>query len=306
MRNILFCGTPKFAKDVLELLSKRYNIVGVLTQQDKGVGRKRVLTPPPVKEYALSLGIKTFQPANLKSPNLEIVMESLSHLEIDIVVVVAYGQILPKSFIDTFTCINLHGSLLPSYRGASPMQQMILSDDKEYGLSVIRMDYGLDSGDILGTWSVQRSEVKDFNLEMLFNLFAKEGSKLLSEVIDNIDFITPIKQDETKATYCKKIAKSDGLVDFEDASNIYKRYLAFFIWPGVFLESNLKLHDVSLKELDSINEAGVILEMLGTSIVVGCKKGSLIIGSLTPDSKSKMLASSYLQSKKLKVGDKLV
>ncbi|PAF44573.1 methionyl-tRNA formyltransferase [Helicobacter sp. 11S02629-2] len=305
MRNILFCGTPEFARDVLYFLSQKHNIVGVLTQPDRPKGRKKQLTPPPVKDYALSINVPVFQPENLKEGIIEPLMESLSRLEINLVVVVAYGQILPQLFLDMYRCINLHGSLLPSYRGASPIQQMILSDDETFGLSIIDMDAGLDSGDILSTWSIDRKLVDGLNLISLLELFAKEGARMLDEVIDNIDSITPIKQDASKATYCKKIAKSDGLVDFNDALDIYKRYLAFIAWPGVFLESNLKLHDISLHETTSINEPGLILALKDKGIVVGCKKGSLLIGQVTPDSKSKMQASSYLQSCGLKVGDKL-
>ncbi|MBO4242826.1 MAG: methionyl-tRNA formyltransferase [Clostridiales bacterium] len=202
---IVFMGTPEFSATCLRaLIDNGYNVMLAVSQPDKPVGRKHIITAPPVKELALSCGIEVFQPDSMKSDEA---FEKLSSLSPDLVVTAAYGKILPKRVLDIpkYGCINVHASLLPKYRGASPVQNAILNGDEVTGVTIMNMDVGMDTGDILTTVEVPI----DINIhtDALMNELAVAGSSLLIDTIDDLveGKITPVKQDESLATSCPMI-----------------------------------------------------------------------------------------------------
>jgi methionyl-tRNA formyltransferase len=277
-------------------------VVALFTQPDKPVGRKGVLTPPDIKKFVLeeNLSIPIFQPQSLRDKE---VIEEIKSLKPDFIVVAAYGKLLPKEILDIAPCINLHASLLPKYRGASPIQQALLNGDKITGVTAMLMEEGLDRGDML-LFSV--TDIKDSdNAITLFEKLSDMAANLSKNVLENFDEIEPIEQFDVDASYCKKIKKEDGLVDFEDANDIYNRYRAFIVWPGIFLKSQLKLKEIGLIDAKKNYNKGEILEIKKSSIIVGCKKGKLEIFKVQPPSKKVMDAVSYIRGKRLGLGDSL-
>lgn len=297
---VIFMGTPEYAYTILKKLidSDDIDVVALFTQADKLVGRGQILTPPIVKRLAMEHNILTYQPSTLRDEN---VIRDVLSIECDYIVVAAYGQILPKAILDHAPCINLHASILPLYRGASPIQQSLLRGDIKTGITAMLMEEGLDCGDIIKIEEIDILE--DETQESLFNRLSILASTLTLEVLRNYKNYIPIKQDETKVTYCKKITKDDGRVSFGDAREIYNKYRAYSSWPGVFLDSGLKLNKIALNESKSKNRAGEILEISKEYIVVGCSSGSLKLYTLQPTSKNQMSAISYINGKRLKVGD---
>ena len=300
--NVIFMGTPDYASEILKALiaDADINVVAVYTQPDKPVGRKKVMTPPITKTVALEHGLKVYQPSRLRD---ETTVEELLKIDCDFIVVAAYGQILPKAVLDHAPCINLHASILPYYRGASPIQQAILNGDKETGVTAMLMDVGLDTGDIL---KIEKIAIADD--EMVGSLFERLtacATGLTIDVLKNFDALTPVPQDNTMATHCAKITKQQGEVAFIDASALYNRYRAFTPWPGVYLESGLKLKKVTLLEREKSHRAGEILAIEDSGIVVGCEKGSLLIEVVQPVSKNEMNAVAYLNGKRLTLADTL-
>lgn len=296
-------GTPDYASYILETLikDKEIEVLSVYTQPDKPVGRKKVLTAPPVKTVALENAIEVHQPLNLRSPETE---EEIKALKPDYIVVAAYGQILPKNILDIAPCINLHASILPQYRGASPIQQSLLHGDKETGVTAMLMDVGLDTGDIL---KISRMDIpKDMMVEELFTALTKIAADLTVDVLKNFNTLTPQKQDDEASTHCSKITKENGLVVFDDAQELYNKYRAFTPWPGVHLESGLKLKEIVLQSTQGSYKPGEILVKSKDSFLVGCKKGSLRINQVQAPSKKQVDGASYLNGKKLKRADILV
>ena len=303
-KRVLFMGTPDYATTIFkELLSSDYEVIGLFTQPDKPVGRKQILTPPHIKQFCMdsNLDIPIFQPLKLRG-NEEATLE-IKKLNPDFIIVAAYGQILPKEILEIAPCINLHASLLPKYRGASPIQESLLNDDTYTGVTSMLMEEGLDSGDILGlqylkiTPSMQVSEA--------FEKLSVIAAKLTITTLDNYENIKPLKQNEAEVSFCKKIKKEDGLVNFLDAKNLYLKYKAYSYWPGVFLQSELKLKNIELIETTSSNEEGEILEIAKDFIIIGCKKGSLKIKTLQAPSKNAISSVDYIRGQRLEIGSLL-
>ena len=303
-KRVLFMGTPDYATTIFkELLSSDYEVVGLFTQPDKPVGRKQILTPPHIKQFCMdsNLDIPIFQPLKLRG-NEEATLE-IKKLNPDFIIVAAYGQILPKEILEIAPCINLHASLLPKYRGASPIQESLLNDDTYTGVTSMLMEEGLDSGDILGlqylkiTPSMQVSEA--------FEKLSVIAAKLTITTLDNYENIKPLKQNEAEVSFCKKIKKEDGLVNFLDAKNLYLKYKAYSYWPGIFLQSELKLKNIELIETTSSNEEGEILEIAKDFIIIGCKKGSLKIKTLQAPSKNAISSVDYIRGQRLEIGSLL-
>jgi len=294
-------GTPSYAEEILKKMmkDKEIEIVAVFTQPDKPVGRKKILTPPPVKVLAEENGIAVYQPKRLRD---EESIKDILAIECDFIVVAAYGQILPKEILEHAPCINLHASILPKYRGASPIQQALLNGDTKTGVTAMLMDEGLDTGDIIkiSTCKIDPDETAP----ELFDKLTHIAADLTVDVLKNFKSYTPVPQDESQATHCKKITKEDGMVSFDDAQTLYNKYRAFTPWPGVYLESGLKLKKMKLCEKDSHNNEGTILS-LENGICVGCKKGSVAVFTLQPPSKKEMDALAYINGKRLKVADTL-
>ena len=303
-KRIVFMGTPDYATKIFErLLENSYDVVALYTQPDKKVGRKQVLTAPHIKQFCLdnSLDIPIFQPLKLRK-NKE-VEEEIKALNPDFIIVAAYGQILPKQILDIAPCINLHASLLPKYRGASPIQESLLNDDEYTGVTSMLMEEGLDSGDILGLEYLKITPTME--VEEAFNKLSQIAANLTITTLDNYEKINPKKQNESQVSFCKKIKKEHGLVQLSNAKKLYLKYKAYSFWPGIFLESGLKLKDVKLVEENSSNEEGKILKINKDSVVIACKKGSIEVKTLQAPSKKAINAVEYLKGRRLLVGNNL-
>lgn len=300
--DVIFMGTPDYADKILQKMLERedINVVAVFTQPDKPVGRKKVLTPPPVKITAEKNSIDIYQPKRVRDE--EVVKEVLG-IECDYIVVAAYGQILPKKILEHAPCINLHASILPQYRGASPIQQTLLHGDKQTGVTAMLMDEGLDTGDILKITTIDVAD--DEMAGSLFERLTEAAAQLTVEVLREFPTLKPQKQDESKATFCTKITKADGKVTFKNAQELFNKYRAFTPWPGIYLESGLKLKQIKLVEYSSTNNAGEILQISKNSIIVGCEKGSIEVFRVQPASKKEMDVLAYINGQRISVADTL-
>ncbi len=291
---IIFMGSPDYAVKILENLNKYYEIIAVFTQPDKPVGRKKVLTPTPVKKYALENNLEVFTPGSLKN-------EDLSKFNPDFIVVAAYGLLLPKLVLDVAPCINLHASLLPKYRGASPIQSAILNGDKYTGVTSMLMDEGLDTGDIL-SWDY--TEIKNKTSIELFDELADIAAAQIIYTLENFKKIKPLKQNNVLATYSPKIKKEDGFVNFDSALAIERKFRAFQPWPGIFCEK-FKIIEMETVDYASINEKAKILE-IDEGVVVGCSRGKIKLIQVQVPGKKPIKALDYINGKRLKAGDSIL
>ncbi|CAD7286373.1 methionyl-tRNA formyltransferase [Campylobacter suis] len=302
MKNIVFMGTPEYATDILsEILEAGFNVTGVFTQPDKPVGRKQILTPPHVKAFLQEKypDIKIFQPENLKS---EATHKQIQALKPEFIVVAAYGQILPKEVLGIATCINLHASILPKYRGASPIQSALLNDEKQTGVTAMLMDEGLDTGAMLD-FAYTNCEHKTAG--ELFSELGKMAGTLIVSVLKNFTSLKPIAQNDNEASICKKIKKQSGLFSFdENANEIYNKFRAYTPWPGLFLESGLKILSLKISENFS-GDAGKILKIEKDGFIVSCGTKAVKILSIQEPSKKAVSASAYINGKRLSVGDRI-
>ena len=304
-KKILFMGTPDYATKIFEeIVNSKYEIVGLFTQPDKPVGRKQILTPPHIKQYCMQNDLKfpIFQPLKLRS-NDE-VKEQILSLKPDLIIVAAYGQILPREILDIAPCINLHASLLPLYRGASPIQESLLNDDTYTGVTAMLMEEGLDTGDILGFKYLKITD--EMELTTAFDHLSKIAAKLTLSILNRFDSIDAKKQNDSLSSLCKKIKREHGEVNFNDAKELYLKYKAYSYWPGVFLNSGLKLKDITLIEEDSCNSKGKILEIGSDFVEIACNVGSLKIKTLQAPSKKAVNASDYIRGQRLNIGDILI
>jgi methionyl-tRNA formyltransferase len=258
----IFMGSPEFAVPVLRQLAAQYLIVGIVTQPDRPAGRGRVLTPPPVKLLADELNLPVIQPRRLSEP------EALQQIHLwspELIVVAAFGQILKPEVLDLpkFGCINVHASLLPRWRGAAPIQAAILNGDETTGITIMRMDPGIDTGPILSQKSIPITHA-DTSATLATKLSAL-GADLLTETLPAYlsGELVPNLQDESLATYAPMIKKEDGLLDFsEPAINLDRKIRAFNPWPGAFTYWNkqiLKIH--------CAHPIGVALKPVGKNII---------------------------------------
>ena len=301
--SIVFMGTPEYAAKILRALAEtKFEIAAVFTQPDKPVGRKQILTPSEVKVYAQQYlpAVPIFQPASLKD---DAVAAQIKKLKPDFIVVAAYGKILPQSVLDIAPCINLHASILPKYRGASPIQSAILAGEKQTGVTAMLMDAGLDTGDML---DFAYTPCEDKTAAQLFDELGDLAGELIVRVLRNFANLTPLKQDDAQATHCKKISKSDGLFGFEEsARQIYNKFRALTPWPGIYLSSGLKILD--LKYLcgreDERRKPGEIIFDGKYYIYVACGEGALCIETVQEPGKKPVDASAYLNGKRLGIGD---
>lgn len=294
---IAFFGTPLFARKILEQISLAHEVAAVITQPDRPFGRKQELKASEVKEYALQKNYPLFQPQSLD----ESLLQELCSLGAEIFVVVAFGQFFPSNFLNARVCLNIHASLLPSLRGASPLQEMILQDERKFGVSVMKMDLGMDSGEIMAlSYLVSPSNL---SLETLAEKTSELGGKLLLKVLSKLSMIEGMKQIGCDATYCKKIKKKEGCVDFSSGRVIANKLLAFSTWPSVFLASGLKILQAQFFAMPPKSEVGSIQEIGEQSIDVATKDGILRIFEVQPPSKQKMKVVDYVRGKRWGIGD---
>lgn len=294
---IAFFGTPFFAKEILEQLLKYHEVVAVITQPDKPFGRKQELKASEVKLLAQSHNLPIFQPEKLEQD----LLDKLLDLEAEVFVVVAFGQFFPSNFLNAKLCLNVHASLLPLLRGASPLQEMILEDKKNFGVSVMKMELGMDSGEIMALSYLLSPN--NLSLEELASSLTLLGGKLLLKTLKNLSEIEGMKQIGCDATYCKKIKKEEGCVDFSSGRVIVNKLLAFSVWPSVFLENGLKILRAEFLEGACGGNMGEIKEIDEEGIKVVCQDGVLKIYEVQPPNKQKMKVLDYLRGKRLGIGE---
>lgn len=306
---ILFMGTPDFALESLKALCEAgYDVAAVITQPDKPKGRGHHLTPPPVKVYAQEKNIPVLQPLTLRGDEFA---ATLADIDPELIVVVAYGRILPKNVLDypKYGCVNVHGSLLPEYRGAAPMQRAIIDGKAVTGITTMLMAEGLDTGDMLLKAEAKIEE--NDNFEVIHDRLAILGASLLIETVKGLESgsITPIAQGEG-ATYAAKIEKSDCLIDFSkpvcEIHNLIRGLspipLAFTHTPDGKL---LKITESRIFSREATKAAcGTVISTDG-EIRVACGDGIISILGVVPEGKGKMRAADFINGRKIAVGDVL-
>lgn len=303
---IAFMGTPDFSVECLKALANsRHEIVGVFCQPDKPVGRKQELKMPDVKIEALKHDLPIFQPTTLKNGKG---VEILKEIEPDLVIVVAYGKILPHDFLEypKYGCINIHASILPKYRGASPIHHCVLNGDSETGVTSMQMDDGVDTGDILLVEKIPVG-INDTTLEM-FEKLSLLGAKVLMKTIDLLEKgeLKPIRQNDGEATHAGLLSKDEGLIDWnESALKIHNKIRGLYSWPGAFTNidgKTLKLQKAVLSEKKGNNIPGEVVFANG-KIVVSCGDNNCIeLLEIQLEGKKRMEASAFLNGHKLAKG----
>jgi methionyl-tRNA formyltransferase len=303
MLNVIFMGTPSYATEIFKVLQEddRFNVQALFTQPDKPVGRKKVLTPPHIKQYCHDNGldIAIHQPNSLKEDE---VFETIDALNPDVIVVAAYGQIVPKRILDRVECINLHASILPKYRGASPIQDSILNGDQFTGVTAMKMDVGLDTGDIIGIRYLKIDE--ETKVDTLFEALSTAAAELTIKTLTRYER-TAYPQSAATASKCSKISKKDGEVSFRSAKEVYQAYKAYFGWPTIHLASGLKIIECELLSEVSSNQEGEVIAMSKEGVTIGCIEGELLIKTVQAPSKKPMSASDYLRGQRIEVGAQL-
>ncbi|AEI13883.1 Methionyl-tRNA formyltransferase [Flexistipes sinusarabici DSM 4947] len=306
---VIYMGTPGIAIKPLESLVNhpRINIPLVICQPDKPKGRGKKLAPPPVKEFAETAGIEVYQPLTLKNNN-ELV-QKISHIEPDFLVVVAYGRILPNNILNSakYAPINVHFSLLPKYRGAAPVNWAVVNGEKHTGVTTMLMSEGLDEGDILLQKSV---EIDLKNSVELSEELSELGAELIVKTLLNFENIQPRPQNHRLSSYAPVINKKDGLVDWsESASQIERQIRGFQPWPSAFSYINgkmIKLFKAEVVEnIESSHKAGSIIEINKESFTVKCGKDCLRVLELQMEGKKRTTAKNFLSGNKLEKGMRL-
>ena len=307
---VLFMGTPDFALFTLRaLVESGRQVIGVVTQPDKPKGRGYTLQPPPVKVYAEEKGLSVYQPETLKNGAFD---ETLAALAPDVIVVVAYGKILPASVLNypRYGCINVHGSLLPAYRGAAPMQRAIIDGCAETGVTTMLMNEGLDTGDMLLKQAVCIGEADNF--ETMHDRLGEVGATLLLKTLDALESgsVTPVAQDAALATYAAKIQKADCLIDFSrTAKAVHDLVRGLSPIPLAFTHTPdgklLKVVAARVVRREGVfAPAGTVLSLQG-EIEVACGEGSVSLLSVLPEGKGRMSAADYIRGRRISVGDLL-
>jgi methionyl-tRNA formyltransferase len=303
---VVYMGTPDFAVKPLEaLIYNNYEVVGVFTQPDKPVGRKAILTPPPVKVVAENNNIPVFQPDTLKNGEGVKILETLKP---DVVIVVAYGKILPKDFLEfaKFGCINIHGSILPEYRGAAPIQWSVL-DGKEFaGVTSMQMNEGLDTGDIL---LVEKTKIGENETSGdLYERLTVLGAGVLIKTLEAIknDSLNPQKQDDSKSSYAKMLDKSLSKIDWNlSAQEVHNKIRGLDPWPVAltsFDGKNLKLFRSKLLNEEYNESAGTVLKSKDGIVVVCGDKKAVLITEVQLEGKKRMSSVDFSRGANLSDG----
>lgn len=299
---ILFMGTPDIAAESLAaLLEAGHEICGVYTRKDKPVGRKQLLTPPPVKTAALKAEIPVFQPQNLR----EGAAEDIRALAPQLIVVVAYGCILPKEILELppLGCINLHVSLLPKYRGAAPVQWAVINGDKETGVTIMYMDEGLDTGDVIRTEKVPIAPEETSG--ELFERVSRTGAQVLCETVKLLErggaARTPQKSEE--ATWAPALTREMGNMDITlTAEKLHNLVRGLSPWPGAYLmQQEKKLKVLRCRVADESGRPGEILAL--KPLTVACGRQALALLSVVPEGKKEMDGTAFAAGRRLRIGD---
>ncbi|MEZ8106408.1 methionyl-tRNA formyltransferase [Vibrio sp. 03-59-1] len=298
---IVFAGTPDFAaRHLAALLSSEHEVIAVYTQPDRPAGRGKKLTASPVKNIALEHNIPVYQPENFKADEAK---QQLAELNADLMVVVAYGLLLPQVVLDTprLGCINVHGSILPRWRGAAPIQRSIWAGDKETGVTIMQMDIGLDTGDMLSIATLP-IETTDTSASM-YDKLADLGPDALVHCLADIASgnAKPVKQDDELANYAKKLSKEEAKIDWTmDAQAIERCVRAFNPWPMSHFsvaENSIKVWQSRVEPQTTDKPAGTILKADKTGIYVATGSGVLVLEQLQVPGKKAMSVQDILNSR---------
>jgi len=308
--NIVFMGTPKFAVLTLEAIVKAgHEVLLVVTQPDKAKDRGKKVQFTPVKEKALKLGLSVAQPETLK--NNQRFISKIEELSPDLIVVVAYGKILPKELLDVpkYGCVNVHASILPRHRGAAPIQHAILAGDEYGGVTIMQMDEGLDSGDMIAT---VKSFIGGYTADQLHDELMIKGAQLLVEILPSIKDGTAIyaKQDDELSTYAPMIFKETGRINFEDSPEVIERLTrAMDSWPGAtcyYKGEPLKIWEaLPVSEVPS-EPPGTIVDVSKEGIKIACKGGYLLAKVTQTPGKKRMPVKEFIRGNSIEIGSILV
>ena len=299
---VVFMGTPDFALNVLQALIDNCNVIGVVSQPDRLVGRKKILTKTPIKQLAEAYNIKVFQPEKIREDYQDIL-----DLNPDIIVTCAYGQIIPKAILDypKYKCINVHASLLPKLRGGAPIHKAIIDGYDKTGVTIMYMDEKMDNGDIISQEAID-IDIND-TVGTLFDKLSVLGSELLIKTLPDLinGNITPIKQNQNEVTYAYNISREEEHINFQNqAIDIYNQIRGLNPFPGSYALLNdkmVKIYDVELSDKIYKNTIpGEIVKIDGDGIVVSLTNGAIIIKSLQIEGKKKTTVREFINGSRIK------
>ncbi len=304
--NIAFMGTPDFAVPSLEALIKEFGVKAVFTQPDRPKGRGKKLAMSPVKEVAVENNIPVYQPLKIKNDEESITV--LKSLDLDFIIVVAFGQILPKEILDIpkYGCVNLHGSLLPKYRGAAPIQWSVINGESLAGNTTMLMDVGLDTGDMLLTNEVEVTS--DMTSGDLYEILKTTGANLLVDTINKFaqGHIEPIKQDDSKSSYAsmlnKDIAKIDWNLSAEKIHNLIRGLNPWPIATTTYNNLTMKIYKSHVENVNSSKNPGTIISVDKSGIKVSTKEGILVIEKLQFPNGKPLLVEQFINGNKIDIG----
>ena len=302
----VFMGTPDFAVGTLEeLIHSRHEVAAVVTQPDKPKGRGKAMQFPPVKEVAVRENIPVYQPRRVRDPEF---IKILKEIDPDVIVVVAFGQIIPQEIIDLpkFGCINVHGSILPKYRGAAPIQWAVIDGEKESGVTTMQMDAGLDTGDMLLKTIIPLE--KEETGGSLFEKLSTAGAKLLIETLEKLEegSIVPEKQGESPTPYAKMLTKEMGDLDWKkDAVLLEQLIRGLNPWPSAYTHLNgktLKIWSAEVEERETKEKPGTVVEVNKKELKVQTGKGILSLKEVQIEGKKRMEIDAFLRGNTVKEG----
>jgi len=303
---IVFMGTPDFSVPTLKVLHQNgYEVALVVTQPDRPRGRGRKLTPPPVKRAALEMGLPVVQPQSIRDPSF---VNRIRALEVDLFVVVAMGRILPRELLDIppSGAVNIHGSLLPCYRGPAPIQWALINNEKETGITTMLMDKGLDTGDILMT--AKTAITSDDTSATLHDRLATMGAELLIKTITGLKShaIVPRPQDHALATYAPLLKKSDGRIDWNKPAQLIEAFIRGMTpWPGAFAfldNKRLKIFKAAAKNQECTQAAGTVIRGFSDELRIATGRGALSIREIQGASGKRLNIRDYLRGHNIKPG----
>ena len=302
---LIFAGTPPFAAAALNALADAgHDIALVLTQPDRPAGRGMKLTPSAVKQAALARGLPVSQPVSLKSPEAQ---DELRAVDADVMVVAAYGLILPQAVLDLprFGCLNIHASLLPRWRGAAPIQRAILAGDAETGITIMQMDAGLDTGAMLSKTAVP---IRDSDTAAsLHDVLAAAGASAIVAALENYATLVPVAQDEAQATYAAKLSKDEAQLDWRQPADALARAVrAYNPVPGAWtLLDGASLKIWAVQAVPGSGVPGEVLRAEADQLIVACGSGALALHEIQPAGSKRMSAAAFLAGRPLPPGTRL-
>lgn len=308
--NIVFMGTPDFAVPSLKSLHEAgHNISMVITQKDRRRGRGKKMQATPVKAKALELGLEVYQP---DSVNSEETIEKLKEIKPDCIIVIAYGQILRKEVLDIpkYGCVNVHASLLPKYRGAAPIHWAIIDGEKETGITIMQVDEGLDTGDMLSKREITIEG--DDDSQSIHDKLSKLGSELIIETLENLEKgnIRKTPQDHELSSYASKLSKDTGKIDWNDSGEKIKNLVrGLKPWPSAYMrygDENVKIHQVDIVDKFAEADSGTVVKVSDNGIFVNCKDACIVIKELQFPGNRKLEVAQYLNGNEFESNIKLL